>query len=221
MQPWSYNPPSPPIILPSCTEAGGTRSEARPLLLDTALKVLLAKLAVAVERAVAVVQAQAGTAAANELEGDSVVKSEVDSARIGAVASNEDVGALGLAADPGNCLIVSKSDIEKMLECNEEGSCLPVSPAESLPTLTVAAARPRKRPREATILEAYMLIEVFGVGGEECSRSVCLLSELIVCWSEWGCCWFEARDDGIYVSREAADGITNKPTCVCKEGIML
>lgn len=42
-----------------------------------------------------------------------------------------------------------------------EGCCLPVSPAESLPMLTVAVARPRKKPREATILEAYILIEAF------------------------------------------------------------
>lgn len=56
-----------------------------------------------------------------------------------------------------------------------------MSPAESLPTLTVAMARPRKRPREATILEAYILVEVVGVGGEECCRSVCLLCELFVC----------------------------------------
>lgn len=46
-----------------------------------------------------------------------------------------------------------------------------MSPAESLPMLTAAVARPRKRPREATTLEAYILIEVVGVGGEECSRS--------------------------------------------------
>lgn len=51
--------------------------------------------------------------------------------------------------------------------------------------LTVAVARPRKRPREATILEAYILMEIFfKVGGEKCSRSVCLLFELFVCWSE-------------------------------------
>lgn len=100
------------------------------------------------------------------------------------VASNEDVGALGLAANPGNYSILSKSDIEKMWHCNQEESYLPVSPAESLPTLTVAVARPRKRPREATILEAYILIEIVGVGDEECCRSVCLLCVLFVCWSE-------------------------------------
>lgn len=47
--------------------------------------------------------------------------------------------------------------------------------------LTVAVARPRKRPREATILEAYILIKVAGVGGEKWCRSVYLLSELFVC----------------------------------------
>lgn len=98
----------------SRVEDGGIRLEARPLLLDTALEVLLAKLAVAVERAVAVVQAQAGTTASNEPEGESVVEGEVDSAGVGVVASNEDVGALGLAADPGNYSIVSKPVVGKM-----------------------------------------------------------------------------------------------------------
>lgn len=115
MQPLSYNPPPfPSIFLPSRTEADGIRLEARPLLLDTALKVLLLELAVAVEGAVAVVQAQAGTAAANEVVSESVVKSKVDSARVASAVGNEGVGALGLAADPGNYSIVSKSDIEKM-----------------------------------------------------------------------------------------------------------
>lgn len=77
-------------------------------------------------------------------------------------------------------MIVSK----KMWECNEEGNCLPVSPAESLPTLTVAVARPRKRPREATILEAYMLIEVLELVKSVVEVFVCCLSCLCVGVSE-------------------------------------
>lgn len=43
--------------------------------------------------------------------GETIVEGEVDSARVGTVASNEDVSALGLAANPGNYPMISESDI--------------------------------------------------------------------------------------------------------------